>query len=66
MQEQKATSEQRLENAKERLKDALTNLDSLIRKQNERLKEEKAIRTEVIRDLDKYIDNLETILQNNG
>jgi flagellar biosynthesis chaperone FliJ len=66
MQEQKATSEQRLENAKERLKDALTNLDSLIRKQNERLKDEKAIRTEVIRDLDKYIDNLETILQNNG
>ena len=66
MQEQKATSEQRLENAKERLKDALTNLDSLIRKQNERLKDEEAIRTEVIRDLDKYIDNLETILQNNG
>jgi oligopeptidase A len=42
MQEQKATSEQRLENAKERLKDALTNLDSLIRKQNERLKDEEA------------------------
>lgn len=66
MQEQQATSEERLENAKERLKDALTNLDSLIKKQNERLKEEKAIRTEVIRDLDKYIDNLETILQKNG
>ena len=65
MQEQKTESEKKLECAKERLKNALTNLDLLIKKQNESLNEEKKIRTEVIQDLDKHIDNLETILKNN-
>lgn len=65
MQEQRTESEKRLEGAKERLKNALTNLDSLIKKQNENLKEERKIRTEVIKDLDEHIGNLETILKRN-
>lgn len=66
MQDQKSSSEKRLANAKERLKNSLTNLDSLIKKQNSRLKDEKKIRTEVIQDLDEHIENLETILKDNG
>jgi hypothetical protein len=63
MQEQKTESEKKLEGAKERLRNALTNLDLLIKKQNENLNEERKIRTEVIKDLDGHIENLETILK---
>ncbi|PIR39188.1 MAG: hypothetical protein COV35_01340 [Alphaproteobacteria bacterium CG11_big_fil_rev_8_21_14_0_20_39_49] len=65
MQEQKTESEKRLDGAKERLKNALTGLDLLIKKQNRNLKEERKIRTEVIKDLDEHIGNLETILKKN-
>jgi hypothetical protein len=63
MQDQDITSEQRLEKAKERLKDSLLRLDELIQKQNKAVKSGQKLQTEVIKDLDKHIETLGKILE---
>jgi len=63
MQDQTITSEQRLAAAKERLKKSLTRLDGLIEEQNSKINNERNLRTQVIKDLDAHIENLEAILQ---
>lgn len=56
-------SSQRLEISKKRLGDALIRLDNLIQKQRGRLENERTVRTQVIKDIDSHIQNLETILE---
>lgn len=53
---------QQLNQAKDRLKQALLRLDGLIDKQNSSLTEANRIRSKVLEDLDNHIDNLKTIL----
>jgi hypothetical protein len=66
MQDQKISSSQRLAEATKNLESALSRLKNLIIEQNNALKEEKKLRTGVIEDLDKHIENLATIIDNNG
>jgi hypothetical protein len=66
MQDQKISSSQRLAEATKNLESALSRLKNLIIEQNNSLKEEKKLRTGVIEDLDKHIENLATIIDNNG
>jgi hypothetical protein len=66
MQDQKISSSQRLSEATINLESALSRLKNLIIEQNNSLKEEKKLRTGVIEDLDKHIENLATIIDNNG
>jgi hypothetical protein len=66
MQNHTVTSSQRLERAKERLKDSLLRLENLIQKQNNSIHKGHEIRTQVIRNLDLHIENLGTILQNHN
>ena len=66
MQDQKISSSQRLAEATKNLESALSRLKKLIIEQNNSLKEEQKLRTGVIEDLDKHIENLATIIDNNG
>lgn len=62
MHEQKTHSETRLENAKERLRDSISELGSLINSQNKSLQEEQNTRKKLMKDLDFYIEKIELIL----
>ncbi len=62
MQSQYTTSSTELGNAKERLKNALTRLEKAIINRSQAFNNERALRTQVIQDLDGHIKNLETIL----
>ncbi|MCE3232887.1 MAG: hypothetical protein K0R98_1144 [Rickettsiaceae bacterium] len=57
------SSSQKLERAKEHLRESLLRLERLIQKQNEALSTSKKIRTQIISDLDSHIENLERILK---
>lgn len=63
MQNHTVNSSQRLESAKERLKESLVRLERLIQKQNEKLSNGKKIRGEVMKDLDTYIQDIQLLLQ---
>jgi hypothetical protein len=63
MQNHTVTSSQRLNRAKEHLKESLIKLERLIQKQNNSLQNGNKIRTQVINDLDTHIENLGTILK---
>jgi hypothetical protein len=63
MQNHTVNSSERLESAKERLKESLVRLERLIQKQNEKLSNGKKIRGEVMKDLDSYIQDIELLLK---
>ncbi len=62
MQNHTVNTSQRLESAKERLKESLIRLERLIQKQNEKLSNGKKIRGEVMKDLDGYISEMEKLI----
>lgn len=64
MQEQKTPSEIRLDNAKERLRESISELGTLINRQNNCIEEEQSTRKELMKDLDFYIEKIESILDN--
>lgn len=64
MNEQHFNSTKKLDLAKDRLRDAITRLESAIESQNNKLSGEKNLRVMVIEDLNAHIANIETILNN--
>lgn len=62
MQDQSVSSAEKLQEAQERLSKSLARLESLIQGQEKTIETERTVRSQVIKDLDSHIENLENIL----